>query len=103
MSSLLVSLPTPWIWICRPHIVSCICEAIHIRLYSNVCTIASKIKAAQGNIIVVKHNFCLLLWQSKVFSTVNFLSRIFLVKKTVPMPVRAQSEAEPSAPLQNSA
>lgn len=80
-SRLLVSLSIPdlgWIWICRPDIVSCICEAVRIRLYSNVCTIASKIKVAQGNKIVVKHNFCLLFWQSKVFSILTFWAEFFL-------------------------
>lgn len=102
----IVSLSTPdlgWIWICRPYVLSCICEAIHVRPYSNVYTIASKIRVTQGNIIVVKHNFCLLFWQSKVFHVVNFLSRIFLVKQTLTLPIRAQCEADPSAPLQNPA
>lgn len=77
MSGLLDSLFIPdlgCIWIRRPHTVSFICEDVHRRLYSNVCSIASKIKAAQGNTIAVKHNFCLLFWQSKFFSIFNFLS-----------------------------
>lgn len=94
----LVSLFIPdleWIWFRRPHTVSFICKDVQRRLYSNICSIASKIKVAQGNIIAVNHNFCLLFWQSKFFSVFNFLSRIFLAKKTVTLPIRAHLRETP--------